>query len=138
VKDTEQLAGIVKEAIPAATRRTGGHPARRTFQALRLEVNGELDALDKVLPAAIDSLEPGGRIAVLTYHSLEDRRVKRTFQDEARGCVCPPDFPICTCGAEARLRLVTRRSVVPSDKEIEENPRARSARLRVAERMGAA
>ncbi|MEA2461454.1 MAG: rRNA (cytosine1402-N4)-methyltransferase [Actinomycetota bacterium] len=138
IEGTAELADIVKEAIPAATRRTGGHPAKRTFQALRLEVNGELDALTKVLPVALDALEAGGRMAVLSYHSLEDRRVKRFFQDEARGCVCPPDFPVCTCGAKARVRLITRRGVVASDEEIERNPRAKSARLRVAERVMAA
>jgi 16S rRNA (cytosine1402-N4)-methyltransferase len=135
ISDTSTLADVVKEAIPAATRRTGGHPARRTFQALRLEVNGELTALDSVLPAAIDALEPGGRIAVLSYHSLEDRRVKKAFQAEARGCVCPPDFPVCVCGAEARLRLVTRKSITPTEDELAQNPRAKSARLRVAERL---
>jgi 16S rRNA (cytosine1402-N4)-methyltransferase len=134
IQGTARLADIVKEAIPAATRRTGGHPARRTFQALRLEVNGELPALESVLPQAVEALEPGGRLAVLSYHSLEDRRVKQAFRADARGCVCPPDFPICVCGAKARLRLVTRKSVTPSAEEIERNPRAKSARLRVAER----
>jgi 16S rRNA (cytosine1402-N4)-methyltransferase len=135
IEGTERLADIVKEAIPAATRRTGGHPARRTFQALRLEVNGELPALESVLPQAVEALEAGGRLAVLSYHSLEDRRVKHAFRADARGCVCPPDFPICVCGAKARLRLVTRKSVTPSAEEIERNPRAKSARLRVAERL---
>jgi 16S rRNA (cytosine1402-N4)-methyltransferase len=138
ISDTNQLADVVKAAIPAATRRTGGHPAKRTFQALRLEVNGELTALEAALPAAVDALEEGGRIAVLSYHSLEDRRVKHAFRDESRGCICPPDFPVCRCGAEPRLRLVTRKSIVPSAEEIEANPRAKSARLRVAERVGAA
>ena len=137
ISDTQQLADVVKGAIPAATRRTGGHPAKRTFQALRLEVNGELTALETALPAAVDVLEPGGRIAVLSYHSLEDRIVKNAFRDEARGCVCPPDLPVCRCGAEPRLRLVTRKGIVPSADEIEANPRARSARLRVAEKVGA-
>jgi 16S rRNA (cytosine1402-N4)-methyltransferase len=135
LEGTAQLAEVVKEAIPAATRRTGGHPAKRTFQALRLEVNAELPALEAVLTQAVDALEPGGRMAVLSYHSLEDRRVKKAFQAEARGCVCPPDFPVCICGAEARVRLVTRRGVVPTEEEMERNPRARSARLRVAERL---
>jgi 16S rRNA (cytosine1402-N4)-methyltransferase len=138
LSDTVELADVIKEAIPAATRRTGGHPAKRTFQALRLEVNGELRALDHVLPAAIDALDVGGRIAVLSYHSLEDRRVKRAFADAARGCVCPPDFPVCRCGADPVLRLVTRKGVVPAPEEIEANPRSKSARLRVAEKVHAA
>jgi 16S rRNA (cytosine1402-N4)-methyltransferase len=138
ISDTVRLADVIKEAIPAATRRTGGHPAKRTFQALRLEVNGELRALDEVLPAAIDALDVGGRIAVLSYHSLEDRRVKRAFADAARGCVCPPDFPVCRCGADPVLRLVTRKGVVPTADEIEANPRSKSARLRVAEKVHAA
>ena len=137
VRDTLRLAEIVRDAIPAATRRTGPHPARRTFQAIRIEVNDELRSLEKVLPAVVDALEPGGRVAVIAYHSLEDRIVKRAFADEARGCVCPPAFPICTCGAEARLRLITRKPVTPSAEEIEANPRASAAKLRVAERVRA-
>jgi 16S rRNA (cytosine1402-N4)-methyltransferase len=138
IETTVELAEIVKQAIPAATRRTGGHPARRTFQALRIEVNAELRELEEVLPSAIDALEIGGRIAVISYHSLEDRQVKRVFQQEAQGCVCPVDLPVCACGAEARLRVLTRRPVTPSEQEIERNPRARSAKLRVAEKIGAA
>jgi 16S rRNA (cytosine1402-N4)-methyltransferase len=135
VEGTARLAEVVKDAIPAATRRTGGHPARRTFQAIRMEVNNELGALERVLPATVDVLEPGGRVAVLSYHSLEDRMVKRFFNDQAKDCVCPPDFPICRCGAEARLRVLTRRPVTPSAAEIAENPRAGSAKLRAAERL---
>jgi 16S rRNA (cytosine1402-N4)-methyltransferase len=135
IAKTAELAEIVKLAVPAATRRTGGHPAKRTFQAIRIEVNRELDALDAVLPAAFDALEPGGRVAVLAYHSLEDRRVKRAMQAEAHGCTCPPDLPICVCGSEPRFRLLTRRPIVPSEEEIESNPRARSAKLRVAEKV---
>ena len=138
VKDTVRLAEIVRDAIPAATRRTGPHPARRTFQAIRIEVNDELRSLEKVLPATVDALEPGGRVAVIAYHSLEDRIVKRFFVDEARGCVCPPAFPICTCGAEARLRVLTRKPVTPSAAEIDSNPRASAAKLRGAERVEAA
>lgn len=136
IEDTASLAEIVKEAIPAATRRTGGHPAKRTFQALRIEVNAELRELEEILPSAIDSMEAGGRMAVISYHSLEDRQVKRFFAAEARGCTCPPDLPICACGAEARVRLLTRRPIVPSPQETERNPRARSAKLRAAERIG--
>jgi 16S rRNA (cytosine1402-N4)-methyltransferase len=135
IDSTGALAEIVREAIPAATRRTGGHPARRTFQALRIEVNDELSALEAVLPAAVDALEAGGCIAAISYHSLEDRRVKTFFNNEANGCVCPPDFPICACGAEARLRVLTRRPLRPGSAETAENPRASSARLRAAERV---
>ncbi|MGH2734150.1 MAG: 16S rRNA (cytosine(1402)-N(4))-methyltransferase RsmH, partial [Actinomycetota bacterium] len=135
IEDTLGLAEVIKNAIPAATRRTGGHPAKRTFQALRIEVNRELDALDSVLPQAVDSLSAGGRVAVLTYHSLEDRTVKRFFAERARNCTCPPDFPVCTCGARAELRLVTRRAIKVDEAEALANPRSTSARLRVAERL---
>jgi 16S rRNA (cytosine1402-N4)-methyltransferase len=137
LETTTELAEVVKLAIPAATRRTGPHPARRTFQALRIEVNAELRELEEVLPSAIEALEPGGRLAVISYHSLEDRQVKKVFQQEARGCVCPPDLPVCSCGAEARLRILTRKPVTPSEQELGRNPRARSAKLRAAERIGA-
>ena len=136
IENTHDLAEVVRAAIPAATRRTGGHPARRTFQAIRIEVNGELRALERGLAAGTEALEAGGRVAVISYHSLEDRLVKRHFAEQARGCQCPPDWPICTCGAEARLRVLTRRPVRPSAEEVERNPRARSARLRAAERLG--
>lgn len=138
IRDTTHLAEVVKEAIPAATRRTGGHPARRTFQALRLEVNRELEALERVLPGAILSLAPGGRLVVLSYHSLEDRIVKKAFAEASRGCVCPPDFPVCTCGAEAQVRLLTRRPIRPTDDETADNPRASAAKLRAVEKLGAA
>lgn len=138
IEDTVSLAEVVRDAIPAPARRTGGHPARRTFQALRIEVNDELGQLERVLPDAISVLAPGARIAVLSYHSLEDRIVKRTFAAEAKGCVCPPGFPVCTCGAEATLRVVTRKAVRPSAEEEARNPRASAARLRVAEKMGEA
>jgi 16S rRNA (cytosine1402-N4)-methyltransferase len=138
VGDTVELAEIVRDAIPAATRRTGPHPARRTFQAIRIEVNDELGSLEKVLPQAVDALEVGGRVAVLAYHSLEDRIVKRYFLEEARGCVCPPAFPICTCGAEARVRILTRRPIKPGDEEAAHNPRSSAAKLRAAERIEAA
>jgi 16S rRNA (cytosine1402-N4)-methyltransferase len=133
---TDELAEVIKNAVPAAARRSGGHPARRTFQALRIEVNDELGALEAGLPAAVDVLEPGGRAVVISYHSLEDRMVKRFFTEQARGCVCPPDFPVCRCAARARLRLLTRRPVSPGPEEIVSNPRSRSARLRAVERLG--
>jgi 16S rRNA (cytosine1402-N4)-methyltransferase len=133
---TTDLADVVREAIPAATRRTGGHPARRTFQALRIEVNDELGQLLRSLPQAIDALSPGGRVAVISYHSLEDRIAKRTFAGAAAGCRCPADLPVCACGARALLRILTRKPVRPTAAELAENPRAASARLRVAERLG--
>ena len=132
---TTELAEVVKQAIPAATRRTGPHPARRTFQAIRMEVNGELNALENALPQAIAALEPGGRCAVISYHSLEDRIVKTYFKKEADGCTCPPDFPVCRCGAQARIRVLTRRPVRPRETETSENPRARAAKLRAAQRL---
>ena len=135
ISDTTTLAEIVRDAIPAATRRTGGHPARRTFQAIRIEVNDELTALERVLGDVVDVLEPGGRVAVLSYHSLEDRMVKNAFNEESKGCTCPPDFPVCACGAEARIRVLTRKPVRPTRDEIETNPRASAAKLRVAERL---
>jgi 16S rRNA (cytosine1402-N4)-methyltransferase len=137
IRTTGALAGIVRDAIPASARRTGPHPARRTFQAIRIEVNRELEALELALPQAVDALEPGGRVAVISYHSLEDRIVKRFFAGEARGCTCPPDLPVCVCGASARLRLLTRRPLRPRDDEVSANRRAASARLRAAERLGA-
>jgi 16S rRNA (cytosine1402-N4)-methyltransferase len=138
ITDTSHLADVVKEAIPAATRRTGGHPARRTFQALRLEVNRELEALESVLPGAILSLAPGGRLSVISYHSLEDRITKKTFAEAAKGCTCPPDFPVCVCGADAEVRVLTRRPITPSEDELAANPRASAAKLRVAEKLGTA
>jgi 16S rRNA (cytosine1402-N4)-methyltransferase len=135
IETTSALADIVREAIPAATRRTGGHPARRTFQALRIEVNNELGSLDDVLEDVVDVLEPNGRVVTIAYHSLEDRRIKKVFQEEARGCICPPDLPVCGCGREPRLELLTRRPIVPGEAEISDNPRARSAKLRAARRV---
>ena len=137
VTSTAELAEIVRSAIPAATRRTGGHPARRTFQAIRIEVNDELRALQQALPAAVDALEPGGRLIAISYHSLEDRTVKRFFATEERGCVCPPGFPVCRCGAEARLRVLTRRPERPGPTEVSRNPRSSAAKLRAAERVTA-
>lgn len=135
IPDTRALADVVRDAIPAATRRAGGHPARRTFQAVRIEVNGELSALERVLEDVVDILEPGGRVVVLSYHSLEDRMVKNMFNAESRGCVCPPDFPVCVCGAEARIRVLTRRPIRPPAEEVEANPRSSAAKLRAAERL---
>jgi 16S rRNA (cytosine1402-N4)-methyltransferase len=135
VSGTRALADIVKEAIPAATRRTGGHPARRTFQALRIEVNGELEALELGLADAVDFSEPGGRVVVISYHSLEDRIVKRFFNDQARGCTCPPEFPVCVCGKKEKVKVLTKRPIRASEEEIELNPRAEAAKLRAIERL---
>ncbi len=132
--DTEELAAAVAGAVPAAARRKA-HPARRTFQAIRMEVNQELAGLREGLDAALSALLPRGRIVVISYHSLEDRIVKRRFQAGATGCVCPPDLPICGCGRSAELRLLTRKPVRPTDEEVAANPRSRSARLRAAERV---
>jgi 16S rRNA (cytosine1402-N4)-methyltransferase len=138
VGTAEDLAALVATVVPPnprIPRRT--HPATRVFQALRIAVNEELEALQAGLAAALDLLRPGGRLVVLSYHSLEDRIVKRFFQAERRGCVCPPEVPICVCGRAPRLRLITRPSLTPTAAEIEVNPRARSARLRAAERLAA-
>ena len=131
---TADLVETIKAAIPAPRRFGDGHPAKRVFQALRIAVNDELEALERALPATVGMLRPGGRIAVISFHSLEDRIVKRFFVAQARGCVCPPDFPVCVCGREPSLRLVTRKAVRPSPQEIAGNPRSASARLRVAQR----
>ena len=131
---TADLVETIKAAIPAPRRFGDGHPAKRVFQALRIAVNDELEALERALPAAVGMLRPGGRIAVISFHSLEDRIVKRFFAAQARGCVCPPDFPVCVCGREPSLRLVTRKAVRPSPQEIAGNPRSASARLRVAQK----
>ena len=131
----DQLVELIKQAIPASARRSGGHPARRTFQALRIEVNQEMEVLKKGLDAAVRWLNPGGRIAVLSYHSLEDSIVKDAFKRFSQGCTCPPDIPVCTCGNVPVLKLVTRKPQAPSTEEVESNPRARSARLRVAQKL---
>jgi 16S rRNA (cytosine1402-N4)-methyltransferase len=138
VATAEELAALVERVSPGSPRgRRRIHPATRVFQALRIAVNEELDALQDGLAAAVDLLRPGGRLVVLSYHSLEDRIVKRFLDTERKGCICPPELPVCVCGRSPRLRLVTRPSLTPTDAEIAENPRARSARLRAAERMAA-
>ena len=138
IASAEELAALIERVLPPnprLPRRT--HPATRVFQALRIAVNEELEALEAGLHAALDLLRPGGRLVVLSYHSLEDRIIKRFFQAERRGCVCPPEVPVCVCGRNPRLRLINRRSLTPSTAEIVANPRARSARLRAAERLAA-
>ncbi len=134
IETTLELAEIVKSSIPAAARREGGHPARRTFQALRIYVNGELDGLDRAVGDMFDSLRVGGRLAIITFHSLEDRAVKQTFASLCEGCICPPEFPVCVCGRKSRGRL-PQKAAAPSKAELEENPRSRSARLRVIEKI---
>lgn len=135
LETSEQLVEVIKAAVPASARRAGGHPAKRTFQALRIEVNGELDVLKSGLESAVRWLAPGGRIAVISYHSLEDRIVKDLFREYSKGCTCPPDLPVCVCGNRPILKVVTRKPVLPTEEEIQRNPRSRSAKLRVAERL---
>ena len=134
IEDTVELAEVIAGAIPAAARRRG-HPARRTFQAIRIVVNDELGALEEGLEEALARLDGAARCVVISYHSLEDRLVKRRFAAGARGCTCPPDFPVCVCDATAELRLLTRKPMRPSPDEVERNPRSRSARLRAVERV---
>lgn len=135
IRTTGELVELIKEGIPAAARRTGGHPAKRTFQAIRIAVNDELDAFKEAVADAIDILNPGGRVSVITFHSLEDRICKQVYQDYSKGCTCPPSFPICTCGNEAIVKVITRKPILPSEEELAANPRARSAKLRVAEKV---
>lgn len=130
-----KLVEMIREAIPAAARRKGGHPAKRVFQALRIAVNDELESLQEGLQQGIAALRPGGRIVVIAYHSLEDRLVKETFQGRARGCSCPAALPVCRCGAVAALKIITKKPLLPGEKEREINPRAKSARLRAAEKL---
>jgi len=134
IETTLELVDVIKGAMPAPALREKQHPAKRSFQAIRIAVNGELDALEPMLEAAADGLNPGGRLAVITFHSLEDRIVKKTLQRLATGCTCPPEFPVCVCGKKPKMRLVTRKPIVSGDAELAENPRARSAKLRVAEK----
>lgn len=134
VATTLELVEIIKSAMPPAALREKQHPAKRSFQAIRIAVNGELDALPPMLQSAVDGLNPGGRLAVITFHSLEDRIVKQTLRDLAKGCTCPPEFPVCVCGNKPKIRLVTRKPIVADGTELADNPRARSAKLRVAEK----
>ena len=133
---TGELVDVVKSSIPAPRRFGDGHPAKRVFQALRIAVNEELDALERALPAALAMLRPGGRLAVISFHSLEDRMVKRFFAAQARGCTCPPELPVCVCGNDPTMRLLTRKAVRPSPQETAENPRSASAKLRAAIKVG--
>ena len=139
IETTGELVEAIEAALPAAVRRSfgGGHPAKRVFQAVRIAVNGELDSLDRALPLAWSLIREGGRLAAIAFHSLEDRRVKRFLADRARGCVCPPDFPVCVCGREPEAELLTGRAVAPTPGEVASNPRAKSGRLRAARKLGA-
>ncbi|WP_413407829.1 16S rRNA (cytosine(1402)-N(4))-methyltransferase RsmH [Paenibacillus amylolyticus] len=135
IETTGELVELIKEGIPAAARRTGGHPAKRSFQALRIAVNDELGAFEEGLHQAVRCLAPGGRVSVITFHSLEDRICKQIFSSYLEKCTCPPDFPLCVCGGKGTLRLVNRKPLSPTETELAENSRARSAKLRVAEKL---
>jgi 16S rRNA (cytosine1402-N4)-methyltransferase len=137
LETTGELVDAIREAVPPAYRFGRGHPAKRSFQAIRIAVNSELASLDRALPAAWRLLAIGGRLAAISFHSLEDRRMKRFLADRARGCICPPELPVCQCGREREAELVARRAVVPSEAEAEQNPRSRSARLRCARKIRA-
>ena len=132
---TQQLVDVIKGAVPIPAQFAGGHPARRTFQALRIAVNDELGQLEEALPLAWEVLRAGGRFAAISFHSLEDRRVKRFLAERARGCVCPPDFPVCVCGHDPEAELLSRRAIAPTAGEIASNPRSKSAHLRVARKL---
>lgn len=135
VETTLELVDIIRSAMPAQALREKQHPAKRSFQAIRIAVNDELGAVSRMMQAAVGRLNPGGRLAVITFHSLEDRIVKSEMQQAARGCTCPPEFPVCVCGKKPLVKLVTRKPIVSGPAELEENPRARSAKLRVAENL---
>ena len=131
---SEKLTEIIRASIPAKVRATGGHPAKRTFQAIRIELNRELDVLEDSIDTMIERLAPGGRLSIITFHSLEDRIVKNRFRTNENPCICPPDFPVCVCGRKSRGRVITRKPILPTDQEMEENPRSKSAKLRVFEK----
>ena len=135
IETTLDLVEVIKSAMPAKALREKQHPAKRTFQAIRIAVNDELASVERMLRRAVPRLNKGGRLAVITFHSLEDRAVKSGLAEFARGCTCPPDFPVCVCGKTPEIRLVNKKPIVPSEQEIEENPRARSAKLRSAEKL---
>ena len=135
IETTLQLVDVIKSAMPPQALREKQHPAKRSFQAIRIAVNGELDALPPMLNAAAEHLNTGGRLAVISFHSLEDRIIKKTMQELATGCTCPPNFPVCVCGKTPKMKLISRKPITPGDGELTENPRARSAKLRVAEKL---
>ena len=135
IKTTLELVDIIRSAMPAAALREKQHPAKRSFQAIRIAVNDELGSVERVLEDAIDLLNPGGRLAIITFHSLEDRIVKNAMSAASKGCTCPPSFPVCVCGKKPKVKIISRKPIVASDEELERNPRARSAKLRVCERL---
>lgn len=135
IETTGELVRIIKTAMPAAAKEGGHHPAKRTFQAIRIEVNRELDVISPAIEAATNLLAPGGRIVIITFHSLEDRTVKQTYTKLSSGCTCPKDFPVCVCGNKPKLKIITKKPILPSEKELGDNPRSRSAKLRVAEKL---
>ena len=134
IRTTGELVDIIKAAMPAAAKEGGHHPAKRTFQAIRIEVNGELSVIEPTIRDAVSLLKPGGRIAIITFHSLEDRLVKQTFASLASGCTCPRDFPVCVCGKKPLVEIISRKPILPGAQELEVNPRSRSAKLRVAQK----
>jgi 16S rRNA (cytosine1402-N4)-methyltransferase len=134
IQTTNQLSELIKNAIPVAAR-DGGHPAKRSFQAIRIEVNGELDVIAPTIEQAISRMKKGGRLAIITFHSLEDRIVKQAYQKLASGCTCPKSFPVCVCGNKPKIRIITKKPILPSETELLENPRSHSAKLRVAEKL---
>ena len=135
IETTLELVEVIKSAMPAKALREKQHPAKRSFQAIRIAVNDELASVERMLQQVVPKLNPGGRLAVITFHSLEDRIVKNSLSEFAKGCICPPDFPVCVCGRKPQVRLVNRKPILPSEQELQENPRARSAKLRVAEKL---
>lgn len=135
IETTFELVDIIKAAIPKKARMEGGHPAKRVFQAIRIEVNNELGILEGAIGDFVSCLETGGRLAIITFHSLEDRIVKKTFQKLAKGCVCPKEFPVCVCGRKSEIKIVSSKPVLPTNREMEENPRSKSAKLRIAEKL---
>lgn len=135
IETTYELVEVIKKAVPKGARRDGPHPAKRTFQAIRIEVNGELAILDKTVDDMVASLNPGGRLCIITFHSLEDRIIKNAMKRHENPCVCPPEFPVCVCGKKPDGKVITRKPILPSDEELEINPRSRSAKLRILERI---
>ena len=135
IETTLELVDIIRSAMPAAALREKQHPAKRSFQAIRIAVNDELGSVEKVMKDAVDCLNPGGRLAVITFHSLEDRIVKNGMNEAAKGCTCPPSFPVCVCGKKPKVKLISRKPIVSTQQELDENPRARSAKLRICEKL---
>ena len=135
IETTLELSEIIKSAIPAAARANGPHPAKRSFQAIRIEVNAELDVITPMVESATEKMAEGGRIAVITFHSLEDRIIKQAFKKLSSGCTCPRDFPVCVCGNKPKLKEITKKPILPTEDELQENPRSRSAKLRIAEKL---